>query len=164
MAIFETMDDKCDYWSSLLNYIVDEHIPLKKKKFRSVDVFYMTKRWKIAIRAKRKAAKQYALNKTQENWEIKKKNRNEATKERRKAIKAYWKKTTDKMNTNPKDFFKAFRTFMGTKKHFINGDQINIKSKNNTVITNQNAVADELSKYFSTLADDIGGTNVFIII
>ena len=31
MEIFETMDDKCDYWSSLLNYIVDEDIPLNEK-------------------------------------------------------------------------------------------------------------------------------------
>jgi hypothetical protein len=62
MDIFDTLDEKCDYWSGLVTHIVDEHLPLQKKKVRSNDVPYMTTSWKNAIRDKRKAAKQYALN------------------------------------------------------------------------------------------------------
>ena len=76
----------------------------------------MTKKWKDAIRAKRKAVKQFAKDRTPENWEIKRRTRNEATKERRRAIKSFWEKTTQEMNSKPSDFFKSFKPFLGTKK------------------------------------------------
>lgn len=31
MDIFESLEEKCDYWHGLLNYVIDEHIPVKKK-------------------------------------------------------------------------------------------------------------------------------------
>ena len=49
----------------------------------------MTIDWKKAIKYMRKFAKLYARNKTDENFELKKKYENLATKERRKAIKHY---------------------------------------------------------------------------
>ena len=52
----------------------------------------MTKKWKDAKRVKRKAAKQFANEKTPENWEIKRRTRNEATKERGITIKAFGEK------------------------------------------------------------------------
>jgi len=60
MEIFGFLDDKYNYWSGLLNYVIEEHIPVRRKRVRSKDVPYMTKKWKDAIRAKRKAAKKFA--------------------------------------------------------------------------------------------------------
>ena len=85
-ALIYSIDDKYHYWSGLLSYIIDEHVPIKRKRVRTKDVPYMTKKWIDAIRVKRKAAKQFAKEKTPANWEIK---RNEATQERRIAIKAF---------------------------------------------------------------------------
>ena len=50
--------------------------------------------------------KLYAKNKTAENYELKKKYRNLATKERRKAIKEFWMKKTDDLKQKPWEFFK----------------------------------------------------------
>lgn len=53
----------------------------------------MIEQWKSAIRIKRKATYvKYLKNKTQENWEYKRKCRNEATRQLRWAIKKYWKR------------------------------------------------------------------------
>ena len=46
MEIFDSLDDKYDYWSGLLSYVMDEHIPVKRKRVRLKDVPYMTKEWK----------------------------------------------------------------------------------------------------------------------
>ena len=80
MNIFDTMDDKWNYWKALFDSILETHTPMRKMRVRQVDVPYMTMEWKQAIRRKRKYAKKYARNKTNENWELKKKWQNEATK------------------------------------------------------------------------------------
>ena len=73
-----------------MNNILDEVAPVKKMRVRDKDVPYMTSHWKSAIRTKRKANDKYLKDKTPENWELRRKARNEATKQRRIAIKQYW--------------------------------------------------------------------------
>ena len=55
----------------------------------------MTAEWRKVIKMKRTYAKQYAHNRTEENWELKKKWRNEATKCRRRVIREYWQQKVD---------------------------------------------------------------------
>lgn len=50
------------------------------------DVPYMSRQWKNAIRAKRKAARKYQKKLARENWENKHTLRNEATRLRRKKV------------------------------------------------------------------------------
>ena len=88
--IFDSIEDKCSFWDSLLNYVLDEHAPFKKLRVRAQDVPYMTSEWKRAIRNKRKFSKQFSKNRTQLNLELKNKWCNEATKLRRKSVKSYW--------------------------------------------------------------------------
>ena len=89
--IFKNVEDQLFYWNTLMTNIVDEHAPVKTMRVRDHDILYMTTKWKDAIRAKRKADAKYRQNKTAENCEHKRKCRNEATKQRRLAIKEYWK-------------------------------------------------------------------------
>lgn len=100
MDIFESLEEKCDYWHSLLNYVIDEHIPVKKKHVGTQDVPYVTKNWKKAIRDKRKAAKAHANNRIEENGEMKRKTRNAATKQRRIAINKFLKVKSEELNSN----------------------------------------------------------------
>ena len=58
--IFDSIDDQYFYWSALLNDVLQEHIPLRKKRVRSKDVPYMTDQWKDAVRKKRKYSKMFA--------------------------------------------------------------------------------------------------------
>ena len=50
MDSFDTLDEKYLFWESLLNTIVEKHMPTKRMRFRKVDVPYMTPEWKRAIK------------------------------------------------------------------------------------------------------------------
>lgn len=61
----------------------------------------LTSGQKNAIKLKRKYAKQYANNRTNENWELKKRWRNIATKYRRQVIQEYWQRKTEDLKAYP---------------------------------------------------------------
>ena len=99
-----------------MNDVLNDLAPVKKMRVRAKDVPYITPEWKSAIRAKRKANAKYLKNKTPETWELRRKTRNEATKQRRIAIKNYyWKIKAADLKSNPRDFFKTFKPFLSTK-------------------------------------------------
>ena len=67
------------------------------------------------LHAKRKVTARYLKNKTQENWELRRRTRNAATKQRRIAMKGFWRKKTEDLKNNPKCFHKTFKPFLSTK-------------------------------------------------
>ena len=80
-----------------------------------------------------------------------------ATKERRRAIKAYWAQKSDELRRRPRDFYKIFKPFLSenTKEETKIAIEINER-----IVANQKVVADELGDYFSTAANAIGGIEV----
>ena len=112
VQLFDEVDGHAHAWNVLMNDLLDEVAPVKSMRVRDKDVPYMTSKWKSAIRAKRKAMSKYLKDKTQENWERRRKARNEATKQRRIAIKDYWRKKAEDLKTKPRDFFKTFKPFL----------------------------------------------------
>ena len=72
----------------------------------------MTFEWKKAIRKKRRYAKRYARNPTEENRGLMKTWRNTATRLWRRAIKEYWSKKAEDLKTNPKNFYSVFKPFL----------------------------------------------------
>ena len=157
MDTFDTLDEKYLFWESLLNTIVEKHMPTKRMRFRKVDVPYMTPEWKRAIKMLRKFAKKYVQSRTEENWELKRIWRNKATSYRRKAIKEYWKQKADDLKAKPSELYKTFRPFLSDKKQ--PASEIHIKA-NGRIEKDQEKVANVLANYFSTMANDIGGAGV----
>ena len=92
------------------------HVPTKRKHVREKDVPYMTSTRKKAIRNKRKYAILFAKNRTPENMELKRKYRNIATRELRKAIMEYWFAKSEELKSKPREFYNAFRPFILTAK------------------------------------------------
>lgn len=156
--IFNGIDDKNDYWNGLLESIINEHAPIKSKRVRERDVPYMTMEWKKAIRNKRKYAVEFAKNRTQENFELKRKYRNIASRERRKAISAYWRKKSEELYDKPSEFYSTFKPFFKDKVEF--SPEICLRNNDGTVTTNQLEVANIFANYFTTAADSIGGDHV----
>ena len=110
--LFDDVEDQAYVWNAIMNNILDEVKPVKKMRVRDKDVPYMMSHWKSATRAKRKANDKYLQNKTPENWELRKA-RNEATKQRKIAIKQCWHKKSNDLKNNPKASFKTFKPFLG---------------------------------------------------
>ena len=73
MNTFDTLDDKCHFWKTLFDTIVEKHMPTKTTRFRKSDIPYRIPKWKTAIKFKRKYAKQNANSRTNEKWELKRK-------------------------------------------------------------------------------------------
>lgn len=65
---------------------------------------YMMTNWRNAIRAKRRALATYQNDKSDSNWDALHIWRNEATRQRRIAIKSYWKSKSDHLKEKPADF------------------------------------------------------------
>ena len=144
--LFDEVDDQAHAWNLLMNDILDELAPVKNVRVRDKDVPYMASEWKNAIRAKRKVSLKYLKNRTEENWELRRIARNEATKLRRTAIKNYWRKKAEDHKTKQRDFFKVFKTFLSTKDCSRNVEiQLNV---NGTVFKDQKQVAEVLVDYF----------------
>ena len=154
---FDAIEDQYGTWKTIFESVLDKHMPKKKMRVRQKDVPYMTEEWKMAIRNKRKYAQLFAQNRTLENWELKKKWRNLATKERRRAIKAYWAQKSDELGKRPRDFYKTFKSFLSDKSKEETTIAVRI---NERIVTNQKVVADELGDYFSTVANTIGDAQV----
>ena len=157
--VFDSLDDRYGYWDTLLKSTVNEHLPLKHIRVRAKDVPYMTREWKRAIQAKRRFSKKFSNNPKQENFELKRKWRNEATKQRRAVIKAYWNKVSNNIKSDPRKFYKTFTPFLDVKNKQTNAGDICLKINDN-LEANQAKVAGHLAHYFSTIADRIGGDNV----
>ena len=135
-----------------------QHAPIKKKRVREKDIPYMTQEWKRALRNKRKYAKKFAEDRTSENMELKRKYRNIATRERRKAIRAYWYTKADKHKSRPSKFYDTFKPFISNKIKEL--EAIYLKTEGDNAVKDQTEVAEILTKYFTNAALSIGGDHV----
>ncbi|KAL9977046.1 hypothetical protein ACROYT_G014409 [Oculina patagonica] len=156
--VFDDLEDQVYYWNTLMANITDENLPLKKMRVRAKDVPYMTTNWKNAIRAKRRALATYQNDKSDSNWDELRKWRNEATRQRRIAIKSYWKGKSDHLKENPADFYRTFMPFLGSKAP-AKSSEFNLKV-GDEIVKDQDKVAETLADYFASIADGIGGENV----
>ena len=105
---------------------------------------------------KRTYARQYADNRTGEDWELKRKWKNEATKCRLRATTEYWQQKADHLKSKPSDFYKTFRPYLSDKNKGQNIICINIRTNGETV-KDQNNVANILMNYFSTMQMRLAG-------
>ncbi|CAB4039114.1 Hypothetical predicted protein, partial [Paramuricea clavata] len=153
--IFDSIDDQYYYWNSLLTDVLNEHAPVKRMRVRAKDVPYMTEEWKAAIRMKRKFSKKFAKNPTDENLQLKKSCRNVASKLRRQSLKYYWKKKTEEMNHDARQFFKVFKPFLDSRASVVD-DSVILLEKDGMEVKDQTKVAEYFVEYFTEIACEIG--------
>ena len=158
-GIFDSINYQYYYWNTRLSSIINDHAPLKKMRVRAVYVPYMTLEWKKAIRKKGRYAKRYARNPTEENRELMKTWRNNATRLRRRAIKEYWSKKAEDRKTNPKNFFSVFKPFLHSKSKKCENVLFNLDIEV-VIERDQSRFAEHFAKYFSSVANDIGDTRL----
>ncbi len=155
--IFESVDDQYHYWQTLFSQVVNEHMPLKRMRVRDTDVPYMTTQWKKAIRMKRRFARRFSKHRTDENFELKKKWRNEATKQRRIAVKQYWNEKASELKSRPSEFFKTFKPFLSGRKEQESNRVLRMEIEGK-IQDNPQIVGDNLVLYFSNMGDNGKGS------
>ena len=143
--IFTDVDDKYDYWNALFGGTVNVHAPTRRKRVRAWNGRTLHDlKLETAIRKKRKYAILFAKNRTPENMELKRKYRNIATRERRKAIMEYWFAKWE-LKSKPSEFYNAFRPFINSKTK--ESALISLQTEESIVVQDQFEVAEQLVNY-----------------
>ena len=123
--MYDTVNDRYIHWKMLFEKLPQDHIQERKMRIREQDISYIEK----SNKNEEKICSKYSKHRTPENWELKRVWRNIATNERRKAIKAYWKKKADDLKTKPKEFYKTFGPFLNKKEKGEDNINININGR-----------------------------------
>lgn len=110
------------------------------------------------MREKRKYAIKFAKDLTAENFALIRKYRNIATRERRKAIRAYWHTQSQELNARPDRFYSTFKPFVSNKTK--ESTEVSLKSEESKIVKNQTEVTEMLANYFTNAASSIGGNHV----
>ena len=145
------------HWKTKITEVLGKHLPSKKMRVRKVDVPYMNSEWKSAVRKKRKYSKEFSKDKSDGNWELMRKWRNEATRLRRKAIKDYWKGISQELEGNPRKFFSTFTPFFSAKRKNEDATKMYRINKDATKMYRINARSQRSSEAISLVGDAIGG-------
>jgi hypothetical protein len=118
----------------------------------------MNKELRSAMFKRNKLRNTYYKNRSKNNWDNYKKQRNLVTSIRRKSIKTYFKNKCSN-TSNSKDFWKAIKPFLNDK---------NCKGESNTIILNENGqvicdprkVCSIFNDFFTDIANSIGKSRV----
>ena len=104
MNSFEDVNDKLFAFESMYTSILDEHAPMKTVRVRGNQVPFMNDEWRKAIRYRNRLWKVFTKDRSDANYAAYKYQRNICTSLRRRAIKTYFRKISDEMNQDPRQF------------------------------------------------------------
>ena len=112
----------------------------------------MTEEWRKAIRYRNRLWKLFTGNRTDNNYELYKAERNTCTSLRRKAIREFFSKKAQA--DNPWEFWKTYQPFL----HYRNSKQANdiILIEKDTVFTDKCQIAVLFNEHFVYIADGVG--------
>ena len=143
-----------DKFTSTFQDILQQYAPLKKTKVRGNDGGFANKELRKAWYKRSKLLNMYNRNKTDENWDNYKKQRNKCTSLIRKAkSKFFIDKTKDR-----ESFWKIFGPFISSKGHHTQEDYI--VSVDGELVNDKKKVANEFNNYFINIIENSTGKSL----
>ena len=116
----------------------------------------MTEQWRRAIRHRNHLWKDFTRNRSDANYAnyaAYKSQRNICTSLRREAIKDYFRKKSEEINQNPRQFWDTYRPFLHSKRSFKANDII--LKEDEQIIAEKSAIASIFNYYFINIANHI---------
>lgn len=110
--IYDNVDDICEHWYQLSTEVVDQHMP-HKKFIRMDQLPWITPEISSAVSKRNILLRKFKKNRTQDNWENYKEQRNIVTTLKRKSMKSYFIRTSTEC-THPGEFWKKFKPSLPT--------------------------------------------------
>ena len=155
IEIFDDMNDQYWAYSHLLTNVLDEHAPLKTKTIKKNQVPYMNGDLRREMFYRNNLKNKFFKHRSDTNWNNYRKQRNKVVGLKRYAIKKYFinKCCND---ANGKNFWQTVKPFMSSKRSCTGNI---ILQDNDQLYSKQSDVADILNSYYSTIADNIGGSD-----
>ena len=151
--VFDSVDDKYWAFSSLYTDLLNTHAPLKTRMVRSKKIPYMHSDLMKAIYKRNQLKNLYFKNRTSNEWELYRQQRNKVTKMRKEAIKNYFMRCCSN-KTSPKEFWQCFKPFFTDKKS--NTTTNIVLKESDKIVSDTNKVCEILNNFFVTIADEIG--------
>ena len=153
MNCFEDVDDITFAFQSLYTAILDEHAPLKSVHVQGNQVPFMNESWRKAIRHRNHLWRMFTRDRTDANYAAYKSQRNICTSLRRKAIKEYFRKKSDEINQDPRQFWATYRPFLHSRRAYKSNDIILMEGKE--IVTDKTSIAETFNDYFVNIANGI---------
>ena len=131
---------------------LDAFAPMKKKIFRFNHNPFMSKELRKAIMVWSKLKKKYNKNRTEENWDNYKKQKNFCVNLLRKIKKDYFNDLNIKNITDNKAFWKTIKPYFSNKG--LKSSSINLSAKNK-IVTNDQYIASIMNNYFTGITSHL---------
>ena len=131
--------------------IVNKHAPLKKKFVRGNNAPFMNREFQKEIYVRSRLRNKYWVEPTTENKVAYQKQRNKCVKIRRKSIKRYMDKVSEKGIEANKSFWNFIKPFMTNKGMVTSNDKTLIKRKN--VITDEYEISQTFNKQYINIVE-----------
>ena len=147
--IFDDINDVLSSIETMLNDVLDRHIPLKSKRVkRTNQPVWMTK--EIPHSMKTKKARNSNLPEDCSRFTHAK---GQTTNLLRKTKRSFFREKIDENKGNPKGVWKALKSLSGTSKPRV---RINEITTENEVVSDESVIANELNEYFVNILEQIG--------
>ena len=146
-----------DNFLSFFQKTVEKHAPTKQKTIRGNDKGFADKDLRKAWYNRSRLRNKFNKNKTTENWDKFKKQRNLCTSLKRKALHRYFEKKKD----STKSFWKTFGPYLSSKGHMVNEDILLLE--NGVIERDRKKVGQHFNDYFINIIENSTGKKPEII-
>ena len=133
--------------------VLDKHAPIKKKYVRANDKPFMTRALRKATMLRSRLCNKYNEERTAENWNNFRKQRNSCVKLFRKEKRNYYNSLDISLVTDNKKFWKTVKPFFSDRSQSQNKI---VLTDGERIISNDVEVAESMNEFFVTVTDSLG--------
>lgn len=152
--IFDDVDDAHWAFTTLLTDALNEHAPVKRRKYKRKSNPAMNSKWRRAMNYRTSLKTKYRKNRTKDNYELFRKQRNLCVSLKRRSIAGYFMENCN--GPQSKTFWPTIKPFLSNKS---NSSGKIILCENGSIIDNQSNVADIFNDYYCNIAKDAPEVN-----
>ena len=135
--------------------VIDRPAPLKSKTIHGNQAPFMTKELSKAIMTRLRLLNNYNHNKTAENWELFRRQRNLCVTLRRKSIRNYFAGISQRESIKSTTFWKTIRPFLNSKDG-LNNEPISL-FENGELVTKNDRIAEIFNEYYINILTETTG-------
>ena len=155
----EPLDLNYSSFETAFDRVLDKHAPVKKKYVRVNDKPFMTRALRKATMLRSRLRNKYNEDRTAENWNNFRKQRNSCVKLFRKEKRNYYNNLDISLVTDNKKFWKTVKPFFSEKSQSQNKI---VLTEGERIISDDFEVAETMNEFFVTVTDSLGINENFI--
>ena len=150
--VFTDVDDQYWFYCKMLNEIIDQHAPLKKRTVQAKQLPYMNDALRKAINVKGSLRRHFNKTKSNYTWRKYRNQRNYVTKLKRSSLQKYFNKECNEQSKTNKTFWNAVRPFISNKGNMHSQD-ISLYEQNR-IMTDPVELCNVFNDHFSDIASN----------